>query len=528
MQGTAPDDARHVDADAVSRILAAANLSGKLRGTWSLGLLSATTGAERARWLDDASVERGGTIEPLAHFALARATRLARDGDAAVGGVLTATHRRLTDDFRLLPASAWVGGVDGRLRFGGGDWDLTGSLLGSRLAGDADAIAAVKRNPVHRHQRPDAAHLDLDPDATAMRGWSAMASIAKNAGRWRGTLAAHAVSPGFDANDLGFHTASDFRRVHTLLGYQQNEPGHFRRWWWWLNSWSTWTTGGEHVALGSQLNGNVELRNLWLVNASVRRDQPALSPAWARGGPAVRTPGRTRVNLTVATDTRRTVGATVAGSVTQGDEGERVWRVAPMLRVRPAARADLSVQPSVQVARDPVQWIGRVGAVDAPAYLAGDLRQTTTALTARLDVAFTRSLSLSVFAQPFLSEGRYDVVRRLAEPRAGDLARRFATLGEAAVERGAERWALDLDADGAADATIGNPAFDVAELKSNVVLRWQLRPGSTISAIWGQGRAAREPLTGEEDDGLAADVRDLWRLPATDVLLVKWSWWIGR
>ena len=525
VQGSPPGDALWSDADPVSRILGAAKLTGKLRDRWSLAALTATTGAERATWLDADSATRRATIEPLTNFALARVSRRARGNDLAVGGVLTAVHRRLTSDFRLLPASAWVGGVDGRLRFGGGDWDLTGALLGSRLAGDAEAIDAVRRNGVHRHQRPDADHIDYAPGATALAGTSAMVNLSKNAGRWRGTLAAHAISPGFDANDLGFHTTSDLRRVHGLVGYQRMTPGTFRRWWWWWNSWSSWTGGGEHTLLGSQVNTNVETHGQWMLSSTFRREQPVLSTTALRGGPALMTAGRWRTSHALTSDPRRAVGGSASGYLLWGDEGERVRRVSQLVRLRPSAASDLSLQASVERFEHPSQWIGRAAPAGGEAWLAGALRQATRSLTARVDVAFTRDVTLALHAQAFSSEGRFGAVRRVEAPRARRFDDRYATLAAGQVQRG-DRWAVDLDGDGATDATVASPDFDVKELNANLVLRWQLGAGSALTAVWGHGRAARgtSPEMGED---AMEDARALLRVPATNVLLVKWSRWIG-
>jgi hypothetical protein len=526
VQGSAPGSALWSDADAVSRILGAAKLSGKVRNRWSLALLNATTGEERARYLDEDSARGRATVEPLTNFALARAVRLARDNDLAIGGVLTAVHRRLTNDFRQLPASALVGGVDGRLRFGGGAWDLTGALLGSRLAGDAEAIDAVRRNGVHRHQRPDAEHLDYAPGATSLAGTSAMVNLSKNAGAWRGTLAAHAISPGFDANDMGFHTASDLRRVHGLLGHQRMTPGTFRRWWWWWNSWSAWTGGGEHVQLGSQVNTNFETHAQWLLSSAFRREQAALSTTALRGGPALLTPGRWRMGHTLTSDARRRAGASTNVTLAWGDEGERLRRIAPLVRLRPTAASDVILQATVERFHHPAQWIGRTTYAGEAVHLAGALRQATRALTARLDLAFTRDITLAAYAQAFSSEGRFAAVHRVAAPRAGAFDARYATLADAQVQREGDRLALDLDGDGATDATVANPSFDVKELNANVVLRWQLGAGSALTAVWGHGRSARdtEPAMGED---AWTDARALLRVPATNVLLVKWSRWIG-
>jgi hypothetical protein len=65
----------------------------------------------------------------------------------------------------------------------------------------------------------------------------------------------------------------------------------------------------------------------------------------------------------------------------------------------------------------------------------------------------------------------------------------------------------------------------VAELNANAVLRWEYRPGSALFVVWSHGRS---------HDGAAApfdmgsQTRDLFAAPATNVVLVKVSHWMGR
>jgi hypothetical protein len=57
------------------------------------------------------------------------------------------------------------------------------------------------------------------------------------------------------------------------------------------------------------------------------------------------------------------------------------------------------------------------------------------------------------------------------------------------------------------------------------VLRWEYRAGSTVYAVWSQGRS-EEAHDGAA--GLGTLNRELWRTPATNVLLVKWAHYMGR
>jgi hypothetical protein len=63
------------------------------------------------------------------------------------------------------------------------------------------------------------------------------------------------------------------------------------------------------------------------------------------------------------------------------------------------------------------------------------------------------------------------------------------------------------------------------KLNANVVLRWEYRAGSTVYAVWSQGRS-EEAQRG--DAGLGTLNRDLWSAPATNVFLVKVAHYLGR
>ncbi len=523
VQGRPPGNADYVDFEQAARIIGAAKVSGKTSNGFAVGLLSAATGAEHAQFVTGDNPGRV-MIEPQTNYSVLRVNREALQGRAAFGSVLTATLRNINEDVATLPSSAYVGGLDGRLRFGPNDgWDMTASVIGSRIGGEAQAVDAVRRNSVHRHQRPDATHLDYSPGETSLAGYSATTSIGKNDGSWRGSLGAHLISPGFDANDLGFHTSSDVSRAHFLLGYQDLRPARFRKWWGWWNSWASFTQGGEQTGLGTQLNGNVEFHNLWFLAGAARRDQSVLSPTILRGGPALRLPGRSRLSLSLASDPRRTVATTIAASVTKGDQGELIRRIAPVVRLRPSPRAEVSIQPVIQWTHDPAQWLGQFQDSGTPVHLAGSLDQTTASLTTRVNLSFTRDLSLQVYAEPFTSEGRYGTLRQVTSARAKQFGARFADVD---ATRSGSGYSIDRDLDGKADFLMADPAFDVKELKTNVVVRWEMRPGSSMFLVWSQGRNGSARDTNRED-GLWTDARDLFRLPATNVLLLKVSTWVG-
>ena len=59
----------------------------------------------------------------------------------------------------MLPRNAIAGGADWKLRYKQGMYEVTGWVGGSRVDGDAAAIARLQRSSAHYFQRPDQDHI---------------------------------------------------------------------------------------------------------------------------------------------------------------------------------------------------------------------------------------------------------------------------------------------------------------------------------------------------------------------------------
>ena len=79
-----------------------------------------------------------------------------------------------------------------------------------------------------------------------------------------------------------------------------------------------------------------------------------------------------------------------------------------------------------------------------------------------------------------------------------------------------------MTADGAS-FTLIHPDFNARSFRSNVVVRWEWRPGSTLFVVWQQDRAARLP-TGEH-----VGLDDVWNSlsrTGSHFFAVKLNYWL--
>jgi Domain of unknown function (DUF5916)/Carbohydrate family 9 binding domain-like len=529
-QGATPDDAVYASEPDATTILGAAKLTGKTSGGWSVGLFDAVTSREQARYADATGRIGSLAVEPSTNYG---AWRVARDfgrGRSVLGVLATTVHRALpaTGELNFLTSSAYVAGVDGLHRFSRGRVQIAGSFFGSRVAGSAEAIDSVQQSPVHRLNRVGAPHLHYDPTRTSLQGYSANLSAENRDGRWRFYVEGRARSPGFEANDLGYLGHADQISGEAHGWYDHFQAGRLLRHWRVdADTWTNWTFGGERSWTGGEAWGEAQLLNRWTVTGGVGHDFPHVDVDALRGGPAMRADALWWRWLRVQTDPVRAVnGAIYAYYQTESGTGGWSGNLNASVELRPSDRLSLTLGPSIERLVTPWQFVTNAEVDGETQYVRGRLNQTTVSLTLRAAYTFTPTLSLQAYAQPFISAGAYADFARVVAPRATRFADRIAPYDATQIGyANAGSYAVDRNRDGTADFTFANPDFTFRQLRSNVVLRWEYRPGSALFAVWSSGR------TLANDAGrlrLGGDFADLLSAPGTNTLTVKMSYWIGR
>jgi hypothetical protein len=509
-------------------IPAAAKLSGRLSGGWSLGALAAVTAREEAQIIDTEGQTIQRIVEPRTGYAVVRSQRDAHGGRTRIGAMVTSVHREGVPAGRpLLPGTAYSGGVEVSHRWGAGNWLAAGHLYGSHVRGTPEAILRLQRAPARYFQRPGAPHLSLDSAATHLAGWGAMYQAGKMAGRWRGGFAGQVRSPGVELNELGYLRDAD--RITSVLwaGYREFRPGRlFRDRGLSLSAWEDRTLGWEQTSANVRLSGDGQFLNFWNAFAAVTYAAGGDDPRALRGGPAVRTLPRIQTSLMVRTDSRRK--SVLQASVMlqrEKESGGGALHLSQGITAHPVAAAAVSVQTFYARQRDPWQYVGQPAAPNGQIrYLAAELLQHTLGGSARVDWAFSPALTLQVYAQPFVSAGRYEGFKVWENPRAQRYQDRLRRVDAVSLNPGEAQRRIDMDGDEVPDITIPNPDFTLRAFDLNAVARWEFRPGSTLFVAWSHHRS------GHEVDGRFRGPRelgDVFSLPGRNVFLVKVSHWIN-
>ena len=99
------------------------------------------------------------------------------------------------------------------------------------------------------------------------------------------------VSPGFESNDLGFHSNGDRAGAHAVVIWRNVTPGRFfaSRSIWVAKAW-TWNFAREMQSDGFNVAGNDDIPELLVCGAPSSRRRRSLEDRLTRGGPSSSSP----------------------------------------------------------------------------------------------------------------------------------------------------------------------------------------------------------------------------------------------
>jgi Domain of unknown function (DUF5916)/Carbohydrate family 9 binding domain-like len=491
----------NADIPAATPILGAGKLTGRLTSGTSLGTLFAVTGRQAVGPV---------MIEPQTEYGVFRASQDFRNGQSGIGTMLTVVNRQLDDVAALrLRREAIMGGVDARHRFASGRYSIAGSFATSTVRGTAAAIDRTQRNAVHYYNRPDAG-LPYDPTRTSLSGTDLQLKADKVAGTFTYGGLYERLSPGFETNDVGFLPQADQQIAQVYAALQSSQPRAF-----WRNASAqayqyTQFTGGDGLPTTnfSELDLFAEFQSRMTFSVNLWGDNllPAYCDRCARGGPAVRAAPDVNMLVNLGGDPRRTIVPTIAAIYTVGDYGNStLWRVRPYVTVRARSNLSWELGTRYQRNRNDTQWFENLGVIgsDTTHYLFAHLDQELLSFTSRFNYTATTTMSLQLYAEPFLTTGRYSRLRELASPRAARYDDRYRP------------FPLATD----------DASFNIKQLHASAVARWEYRPGSTVFLVWTQGRDQDDRNPGSFAP--TRDFRDLFGARPDNTFLVKASYWIN-
>ena len=335
-------------------------------------------------------------------------------------------------------------------------------------------------------------------------------------------------SPGFELNDLGYLRNADRIMQFVWVGYRIFNPlGIFRRISINGNQWNGWNFGGEKLFAGGNINGGGQLLNYWGFYTGINREADGLSTTTLRGGPALRYEGAWNNWFDIYSDSRQKWQVSLGGFNHWNDDHlTRIQNYRISFSFKPTNMINFSINPFYRSALDDNQYVDTVEKNGKAHYILARLNQKTLGIVFRLNVCLFPGLTIQYYGQPFVSAGTYHRFKKVTDPRNPRYDQRYHWFSGSEISyNSAENvYEIDEDGDGREDYSIEFPDFNFKQFRSNLVIRWEYRPGSLLYLVWSQGR------TGFDDFGdfsAGRDLRDLFRVTPENVFLIKINHWFS-
>lgn len=472
-------------------IIGAAKITGKTSKGLSVGFLEAVT-AEGEAEIDSLGERSRQTVEPLSNYFVSRIKKDFAGGKTIIGGAFTNTHRFLDGTgINSLVRNANTAGIDFAHYFGDErNWFISGTAATSNLTGNTEAVEILQRSSVHYYQRPDADYIEVDPARKSLNGHGGNIQGGKIGGHWNFMAFAYWKSPGFDLNDMGYLQNADAIMTGLWSAYDFNRPfSIFRQIRPNANFWTGWDWGGTHLFTGGNLSLYVEFKNLWWTNFGANYNGQSLSNTILRGGPSMLEPSNLSSWFNLGSNNSKMIYASLWANASKGGEkSSNSWSAGFNLTAKPGQSFSVTLSPSYSMNSNSIQYVTNIS--DGYRYILGQIDQQIVSLSLRLNYNITPDLTIQYWGQPFLAAMDYSKFKIVTNPRADRLSDRLHTFSDSEIQLNEAENTLYVDESNSGTTTysFGNPDYNYDQFLSNLVARYEFRPGCIIYLVWSQTR----------------------------------------
>ena len=505
-------------------ILSAVKISGKSSKGLAVGVLQSLTANENAR-LSSGGIQRNVRVEPLTSYTVGRVQQDFNEGTTVLGGIFTSTNRFINDPYlEFLNQNAFTGGIDLLHQWKQKEFYLDAKLIASTINGSTEAIQALQLSPARYFQRPDTDDKRFDPTLTSLSGHGGHLKIGKGSkGLWRYSTEINWKSPGLDLNDMGYMQVADLVTQGSDLSYFVNKPvSVFRTYSVSLHQFNNWDYDMNYLNSGFYFSSSFEFLNRWSVSPLVHYQYESLDNHLLRGGDAMLLPAYSGGSINVHTDNSKKffVGVTADHSVSENDS-YRNTAFQTTATVIPFNVLKLSVSLNYSENADNLQYVCTEILNSNNKYILAHLDQKTLGATFRIDYNITPELSLQYYASPFASVGKYSAFKEVTNPQAEFYADRFSLLNTQYYDN---KYHLPGGGIDNPDNSFENPDFTFNQFRSNLVFRWEYRPGSQIFLVWGNDRTGWKNDSSSKVGDAISQLRNV--LPS-NIFLIKVNYWFS-
>ncbi|MDF1549986.1 MAG: DUF5916 domain-containing protein [Bacteroidales bacterium] len=502
-------------------ILGAVKVTGKTKKGLSISIIEGLTAKETAE-TETLNGKDKITVEPLTNYFVGRIQKDIKNGNTIIGGMFTTTNRFIEDDYlEFLNKTASTGGIDFRHHWKNKSYYVDAKLIFSHIKGSEEAITNLQNAPAHYYQQPDAHYLGTDSTLTSLSGFGGQFEIGKRSnGRWRYNTSLSWRSPGLDLNDIGFMQRADKISQDNNLSYVVNEPsGIIREYSVNFNQNNQFNFVGDYLGSSGMISANVKFKNKWNYYAHIIRQGKSLDTRILRGGPSIFIKGLYCSSFSVnSDDSKRLIYGLHYHTHIFDDKTSVNHDFSPNIVYKITNSLQLSTQLNYSLATNSMQYIDDDYEND---YFLARLDQKTLGLTLRLDYAITPELTIQYYGNPYISVGEYSDFKLITDARAESYGNLYHTFTNNELVHDPIENQYNLSYNGNS-YLVNNPDFNFQQLRSNFVIRWEYKTGSTLYFVWTHNRNQYQNITNTSINDNIDELRGIY---PENLFLIKFNYW---
>lgn len=509
-------------------IIGALKLTGTNKKGVTVGFLESVTAQTSSKVMRNGLYDREIT-EPLTNYTVARIQKN-WEGNTLLGAMVTSVNRNLQVEHleNAMIENAFTTGIDFTQYFANRLYYIDAKGMFSSLQGSPQAILNTKMNATHYYHRESADYLNINPDENKMQGTGGYVKVGKRGNaQWNFSQTFSWSSPGFDLNDVGYIKESDYKSNETEVVLRKTDPwGPFRFAGINLTQKNIWNYGGTPI------NNDVAVR--WRSLSIKRRFEMDIKETFhwntvdsrrLRGGPDMKYNANLETNLVFQTDRAKKVVFKLDYNGRHFlDQETRYNEVQPAMIFRLGNHVLLTGQLNYAWNKDELQYVNTVlpsSNSDNKTYIMGSMKQETYGLTLNLQLNITPDISIQYYGSPFTSVAKYDKFKQAADTRSSTFSKRFSTFGENDISYNDGHYTVNQNG---STLSFKDPNFSFNEFRSNLVARWEFRPGSTMHFVWEHNRSNRDDVY---YPGWDNNLDRMFGLAATNTFMMKISYWFN-
>lgn len=500
-------------------IINALKVTGKSKKGFSLGVINSITQQEYAE-ITEGSSDSKYAIEPFTNYFIARVRQDLNQGNSFIGGMFTSAIRNLNaDQFKdNLPSSSFTGGLDILHHWKNRKYVIDAKSYFSNISGSRQAISRLQQSSIHLYQRTDAPHLSIDTTATKLSGWGGDISGGKQSGKFRMIGGLSWRSPGLDLNDVGYLREADIITQSLTLRYLVNEPKGI------INNYSVsfeqrhdWSFGGENIFDKLEGAGQVRFKNLWQLSVDLLHCFNKIDTRQLRGGPSLRIDAHSHAGLMITTDQlKRFYAGLGMDKMWSYNNTSRSTDYRFNFQIKFSNRFTVTSNTYYEILTDNNQFIS-----SSTLEITGRVDRKTLYTVFRAEYFITPELSLQFYGSPYSSIGKFSKIYKVEDSHARDPEDRYTELVYSGSD---DDYQYYQDPETSTLYGIDYPDFSFQEFRSNFVLRWEYKPGSTFYFVWTHNRTIHQS---EYDPPVLDSFRNLGEASGTHAFMVKLNYWFS-